>query len=598
MLALAHGPHNLKGQWATIQKAATRGCTRRTRRIRRTRRTRRIRPICRRRRVGGSCCSRDGPTQRDRCASRLVVDDAARLDGLAVRAHVSATGEGPQRRHRQRRLARPVAGHHLVAFADAVADAAVDRIIHQAAVAPRAYAAAASAAATALHRPRANGTIGGARCGCMRRRRSVTLHVRAPQKQHAAAGQRVLGARRKRAVPLYSHRSERKVDGGRRRAPHLGGCGGDEGVACLGDRNAEVLGLCVRRKKRARLQQVGEAGRATGRRLPAHGTDSLCSRSGRLGDQPCGEPAGDGAILGGRSELDGDAARPVGPGERRERWLIGLGAFVHDEHSIAGAQGGLELGEFMGSRRVEDVVARPQVEWDLFVDLPPAAAVEHEQRLLLACLRHRRLVGRAGVADMPPLGRRLGHHVWLVVVARVDDSGQRGEGDRRQALRGGDALVHQPAHHVGVAEDGRERPAAERRLRAAARGAQHVCCRAVWHPKRVSKERRAREDAHARRPCELQRRQGVQQRARIAAHRLVVVARDHQHWSGLAPIAKFGEDAVERTRLKHAASVPKVAQANNSCLPLLSLLRHLAEHLHADRQGAALHVQVGEEHPP
>jgi hypothetical protein len=54
----------------------------------------------------------------------------------------------------------------------------------------------------------------------------------------------------------------------------------------------------------------------------------------------------------------------------------------------------------------------------------------------------------------------------------------------------------------------------------------------------------------------------VQQRVRVAAHRLVVVARDHQHRH--VPPPDLVEDPVELPRVQHAARVPKVTEADDA----------------------------------
>ena len=161
----------------------------------------------------------------------------------------------------------------------------------------------------------------------------------------------------------------------------------------------------------------------------------------------------------------------------------------------------------------------------------------------------------APVVAAPAAGDWLGDHVRLVVMARVDARRQRREGGGRQARRGGYAFVHQAANDIRVAEDRRQRPL---RLRALASRLKLLSGRAVRHPQRVAEHRRAREDAHGRGAGKAERRECVQQRVRVAAHRLVVVARDHEQRRVLAPPPDLIEDAVELPRVQHTARVPEV----------------------------------------
>mgnify|MGYP001987893396 CR=1 FL=1 len=79
---------------------------------------------------------------------------------------------------------------------------------------------------------------------------------------------------------------------------------------------------------------------------------------------------------------------------------------------------------------------------------------------------------------------------------------------------------------------------------------------------RVVEQRRPREDVDIPREREAERRERVQLGRRVAAHRLVVVARDHHR--GHAPRAENLERVDERLHRDGAARVPEVAEEDDA----------------------------------
>ena len=104
------------------------------------------------------------------------------------------------------------------------------------------------------------------------------------------------------------------------------------------------------------------------------------------------------------------------------------------------------------------------------------------------------LVWRAHVADGSAARDATLEHVRLVIVARVDERGRWRECVRRHAALAPHILIHQPADHIRVAEDGGEGRALPQLGRLLARCAHTRRAHAVRDPERVSEERWPRED--------------------------------------------------------------------------------------------------------